>query len=85
MITLWLFVLLSMVCAGVASAGDPPALQREDDLQAPRPSSEPIPDPEPIPELNRAQGPPDPVKARQRLRELDRRLSVLESVAVGRG
>lgn len=79
MITLWLFVLLSMVCAGIASAGDPPAFQQADDLQTPQPSSEPIPEPNP------AQGPPDPVKARQRLRELDRRLSVLESVAVGRG
>lgn len=78
MATIWLFLLV-LACANVASAEDPLPSQQEDTAQPPKTSAEPEVESSP------AQGPADPTKARQRLRELDRRLSVLESLAVGRG
>lgn len=75
---IWLFLLI-LIGTGIASAEDPPPSQQPDSVQPPRSASESTTEP------SSAQGPPDPAKARQRLRELDRRLSVLESVAVGRG
>jgi len=75
---IWL-IFFTLAFADVASAADAPSSQQEDSVQPPKSSSEPTAEP------SATQGPPDPTKARQRLRELDRRLSVLESVMVGRG
>ena len=78
MTSIWLFFLI-LTYANVASAADPSPVQQEESVEPPQEGSQPAAEPSPV------QGPPDPAKARQRLRELDRRLSVLESVAVGRG
>ncbi|WP_455388791.1 hypothetical protein, partial [Petrachloros mirabilis] len=75
---IWL-IFLTLACANVTSAADAPSSQQEDAIQSAESSSAPTAEP------SATQGPLDPTKSRQRLRELDRRLSVLESVVVGRG
>lgn len=82
MITLWLF-LFTLGCAGAASAADPSSAHTTAEPPLEHASSESASDR--TPETVSAPAPADAAKARQRLRELDRRLSVLESVAVGRG
>ena len=77
MATIWL-LFITLVCANAAWADDPPPTEQAEIAEPQQSPSEPT-------EPSATQGPPDLTKARQRLRELDRRLSVLESVAVGRG
>ena len=72
------FLLFILICVNPALGDDSPPTEQVEPVQTQQSSQEPT-------EPSTTQDPPDLTKARQRLRELERRLSVLESVAVGRG
>src|SRR5213594_1853843 len=74
---IWL-LFITLVFANAAWADDPPPSEQVENAEPQQSASEPT-------EPSATQGLPDLTKERQRLRELDRRLSVLESVVVGRG
>ena len=69
-------LIVPLCVSGLSWAADAPKSEPEPAVQPP---------PATGPQSEGTQGPPPPAKTRQQLRELDRRLSVLESVVVGRG